>query len=264
MMELRYSIEVRDAAIGTNYMTTVGERPFDREARYDLRRPESFRKYLEVRAVFEAAMLLPAAPLLATQNRGDGRQVMLLPGLLTDDRSTWPLRRFLQFLGYETLPWGLGRNYGQPEKDVDRIIDRISGVRRRDEPITLIGWSLGGVIARGVALRDPVAVREVITLGTPVEGGPKYTAAGDRFAARQGINLDDLERHIHEINAAGINCPLTVIYSRSDGVVGWRAAIDRYNAHARHERVPGSHFGLGVNPLVWKLIAQTLSATGTP
>lgn len=238
-----------------------GSKPFDRGAKYDLRRPEGFLKYLEIRAILEAATLLPAAPVLATQARGDGRQVMLLPGLFTDDRSTFPLRRFLQYLGYAALPWGLGRNFGQPEKDVARVFDRITALQPGKKPITLIGWSLGGVIARGVALRYPSAVREVITLGTPVEGGPKYTAAGDRFAARQGIDLDKFEQHVHEINKQGVNCPLTIIYSRSDGVVGWRAAIDRYNTHAKHVRVPGSHFGLGVNPLVWRLIAKTLSGT---
>lgn len=244
---------------GSTGTTNRAGRASEREAEYDLRRPESILKYLEIRAILEAATLLPAAPVLATQARGDGRQVMLLPGLFTDDRSTFPLRRFLQYLGYEALPWGLGRNLGQPEKDVTRVIARITAMQRGNEPMTLIGWSLGGVIARGVALLHPSAVREVITLGTPVEGGPKYTAGGDRFAARQGIDLDDLERHVHEINQRGVNCPLTIIYSRSDGVVGWRAAIDRYNTHAYHVRVPGSHLGLGVNPLVWRLIAQTLS-----
>lgn len=243
----------------TTGTTTPAGPVFDREAEYDLRRPTSILKYFEIRAILEAASLLPAAPLLASQARGDGRQVMLLPGLFTDDRATFPLRRFLQYLGYEAMPWGLGRNLGQPEKDVARVIDRITALQRGNEPITLIGWSLGGVIARGVALLHPNSVREVITLGTPVEGGPKYTAAGDRFAARQGIDLDDFERHVHAINQRGVTCPLTIIYSRSDGIVGWRAAIDRYNTHAYHERVPGSHLGLGVNPLVWRLIAKTLS-----
>jgi len=61
-----------------------------------------------------------------------------------------------------------------------------------------------------------------------------------------------------------MSCPLTVIYSRGDGIVDWRAAIDRYNPQAVHQRVVGSHLGLGVNPLVWRTIAQTLTGSPTP
>ena len=244
-------------------MAEASVQSFDRESEFQLKRPPGIARLFEARALVEAFTLFPAAPLLLSQSRGDGRQVMLIPGFLADDRSMWPLRRFLNHLGYDSLPWNLGRNTGSPEKAAGRVIDQISEVRRKDEPITLIGWSLGGVIAREVARREPETVREVITLGTPVEGGPKYTATGDRFARLQNVDLDDLERHIHEVNQKGIERPLTVIYSRGDGIVDWRAAIDRYNPHARHERVVGSHIGLGVNPLVWRIIAKTMAASGS-
>lgn len=244
-------------------MNTTNILHADRESLYRLKPPGPLRRFLEARAVFEAFLLLPSAPLLLSQHRGDGRQIMLLPGFGTGDRSTWPLRRFLEYLGYDPLPWGLGRNNGQPEADARRVVERLVSVRRNDEPITLVGWSLGGVIAREVARLEPESVREVITLGTPVEGGPKYTAAGTLFAKRQKIDLEAFERHVHEINKQGIACPLTVIYSRGDGIVDWRASIDRYNPQARHKRVVGSHLGLGVNPLVWRLIAKTLTESPT-
>lgn len=230
-----------------------------REARFGLKRPHPVRRLLELRALLEAALLVPSAPVLAAQQRGDGRQVMTLPGFLGDDGVMWPLRRYLNYLGYEALPWNIGRNYGRPEQDAERIIGELNNVRRPDEPITLIGWSLGGVIAREVARRAPEAVREVITLGTPVEGGPKYTTTAKHFARRQKIDLDQLEQHIHELNLHRIECPLTIFYSRSDAIVDWRAAIDRYNPQARHRRVAGSHMGLVVSPLIWRQLARTLS-----
>lgn len=245
-------------------MTKTSSSPPDRESLYRLKRPGLVRRLLEARAVFEAFLLLPATPLLLSQHRGDGRQIMLLPGFGTGDASMWPLRRFLGHLGYDALPWNLGRNNGQPESDARRVVERLASVRRKDEPITLVGWSLGGVIAREVARLAPASVREVITLGTPVEGGPKYTAAGALFAKRQKIDLEAFERHVHELNKQGIKCPLTVIYSRGDGIVDWRASIDRYNPHARHKRVVGSHLGLAVNPLVWRLIARTLTESPRP
>lgn len=236
----------------------------ERQAHYELQSPNPALKYLEPRALLEAVALLPAAPLLASQTRGDGRQVMLLPGFMADERAMWPLQRYLQYLGYEALPWGIGRNNGRPEQDAGRVLEQIHAVRRADEPITLIGWSLGGVIAREIARREPGLVREVITLGTPVEGGPKYTATSRQFAQNKKIDLDALERRIHEMNSHGIECPLTVLYSRSDGIVDWRAAIDRYNPHARHKRIRGSHLGMAFNPVVWRFVARTLAETASP
>jgi hypothetical protein len=104
----------------------------------------------------------------------------------------------------------------------------------------------------------------VITLGTPVEGGPKYTSIGDFYARGRGIDLDDFEAHVHNVNARGIDAPLTVVFSRSDAVVGWRAAIDRYNPHARHVEVRSSHIGLGTNPAVYRVIARTLAGKSVP
>ena len=96
-------------------------------------------------------------------------------------------------------------------------------------------------------------------MGTPVEGGPKYTSIGGLYAHAKGIDLDDFEAHVHSVNTRGIEAPLTVIFSRTDAVVGWRAAIDRYNPHARHVEVRSSHLGLGANPSVYRIIAQTLA-----
>ncbi len=67
----------------------------------------------------ENSALLPATPWRAHQPGGDGRSVMLLPGFCSDDRAPWPLRSFLSCLGYSALPWGLGRDQGQPEQDAD-------------------------------------------------------------------------------------------------------------------------------------------------
>ncbi|MDJ0749342.1 MAG: alpha/beta hydrolase [Woeseiaceae bacterium] len=241
-------------------MTDAATAVIERRQRYELQSPNRALKFLEPRALLEAFSLVPAAPFLAKQAKGDGRQIMLLPGFMADERAMWPLQRYLQHLGYDALPWGIGRNNGRPEEDAERVLERIHEVRRSDEPITLIGWSLGGVIAREIARREPDLVREVITLGTPVEGGPKYTATGRQFAQRSGIDLDSLEQRIHELNTHGIDCPLTVLYSRSDGIVDWRAAIDRYNPQARHKRIRGSHLGMAFNPVVWRFVARTLAA----
>ena len=176
-----------------------------------------------------------------------------------------PLGRYLSYLGYDVHEWGLGRNDGH----VDRYTEEI-GQRARElhdtlgEPLTLVGWSLGGVIARETARLFPSCVREVITLGTPVLGGPKYTAAAERFAAQANIDLDEFEKEVHARNSVGIRQPLTSIFSKSDGIVGWQASVDRYNAHARNIEVSSSHFGLGANGRVWRLIADILADSSAP
>jgi len=216
---------------------------------------------LEARAPLEGLSLLATWPWLALMPRGDGRPVVLAPGYGAGDGSMYPLYQFLDWLGYDAHHWGLGRNRGKVPHYIRELTERISELRsrRRGAPVTLIGWSLGGVVMREVARDRPDLVREVITLGTPVIGGPKYTRVGKFFAQRENIDLDELEREIHRRNLKPIECPLTCIYSKTDGIVAWRASIDSYNPHARNIHVPGSHLGLAFNPLVWRVIARTLA-----
>ena len=244
------------------YLDTDTKAPA-RAERHGLSQPSPWLKLLEPRAALETLCLVPTSPLWATRERGDGRPIMLIPGFMAADGSTWPLRQYLSYLGYDARPWDQGRNRGVPQEDAAKLAARLDDIVTADAPITLIGWSLGGVIARETARLRPDAVREVITLGTPVEGGPKYTLTADYYAAQPGGDLDAFEQHVHNINRNGITQPLTIIYSTSDGVVGWQAAIDRYNPQARHVRVAGSHFGLATNPRVWLEIEKTLRLGAT-
>lgn len=197
-------------------------------------------------------------PSLLFAPRGDGRPIMLLPGYGASEASMTPLARFLQLIGYSVRQWDLGRNRGK----VDQYSREIAGqlVARYDAPVTLIGWSLGGVVAREAARLQPDRVREVITMGTPVIGGPKYTSAARRFAASESLDLDKFEREVHARNLVGLTCPITAIYTDRDGVVSPASSQDPYNPQTRMVKVGGGHFGLGINPRVWRIIADTLAA----
>lgn len=73
---------------------------------------------------------------------------------------------------------------------VDRFYDRVlERHAATGKTISLIGWSLGGVLAREVARDLPELVDRVITMGTLVSGGPKYTAAAP-VLLRRGQDLD--------------------------------------------------------------------------
>jgi esterase/lipase len=205
------------------------------------------------------------APQLALAPKGDGRPVMLIPGYGTDERSMRPLGHYLEFLGYDVYDWALGRNRGDVENDIQRVGKRTKQIHdaRDNSPVTLIGWSLGGVSAREAARLFEPYVREVITLGTPIIGGPKYTSVGRRFAEMSNLDLDAFEMEVHQRNSIGIKQPVTSIYSKTDGVVSWRASVDSYNPQARNIEVNSSHFGLGANGKVWRLIANLLGESAT-
>ena len=226
-----------------------------------LERPAKLLGLLEARAPIEGLSLLAAWPSLALMPRGDGRPVVLAPGYGAGDAAMYPLFRYLRWLGYDMHHWGLGRNRGNVPKYIEALTARVRDLQDQNggAAVTLIGWSLGGVIMREIAREHPDLVREVITLGTPIIGGPKYTRVAERFSGRHNIDLDHLELEIHRRNLRAIPCPLTSIYSKSDGIVAWRASIDSYNPHARNVHVPGSHLGLVFNPLVWRVVAMTLA-----
>jgi pimeloyl-ACP methyl ester carboxylesterase len=102
----------------------------------------------------------------------------VLPGFGAGDGSTLVLRRYLRFLGYSVRGWSLGVNAGDVRALMPRVLERVERLAERvREPVALVGWSLGGVLAREVARESPGLVRRVITLGSPIVGGPKYTAA---------------------------------------------------------------------------------------
>lgn len=225
--------------------------------------PSRLATLLEVRAPFDWASLVYRAPKLASAPRGDGRPVMLLPGYRADEASLRPLRRYLDYLGYATWDWGLGRNRGDVENDIVRVALRCTQIREAENgaAVTLIGWSLGGVVAREVARLHEKEVREVITMGTPIVGGPKYTTVAARFAEIASIDLDKFEQEVHQRNLQGIRQPVTSIYSKSDGIVDWRASVDTYNPQALNLEVRSTHFGMGGNANIWLLIAQILAGS---
>src|SRR3954451_524094 len=119
-----------------------------------------------VQAVGDFGFLAAVAPVLARSPRGDGHTVLVFPGLGGDDQSTQVLRRFLRSLGYDVHGWGLGRNRG-PDQETRRGLAQAlrTAHGRREQPISLIGWSMGGVYARELAAANPHVVRQVITMG---------------------------------------------------------------------------------------------------
>ena len=123
----------------------------------------------------------------------------------------------------------------------------------------LVGWSLGGYLAREVARERPDLVERVLTLGAPVVGGPTYTASAPMYA-RRGFDLAEIGAAVLVREARPIEVPVLAIYSRSDGIVAWRACIDRFDSpRVEHHEVRSSHLGLVRSPAVFRRIAGLLA-----
>ena len=228
-----------------------------------LEAPAPAHLFREARGLIELPRLLFRSPELARQPRGHGQPVLVLPGYGAGDLSTIVLKSYLRLLGYRARGWGLGRNNGKALEMLPKVLDRAAFLaRRRQCKIHVIGWSLGGYLARELARDRPDLVGQVITLGTPVVGGPKYTVVAESFR-RLGIDVDAIAAEVEKRNRISLSTPVTAIYSRNDAIVAWKACIDRSATNIEHVEVGTTHFGLGFSPEVYKIIARRLAAASS-
>lgn len=225
----------------------------------DLRAPEP-RPLKELATIREMARLprywLGMRVGLQPAPRGSAK-VLVVPGFLTSDSSTWALRRTLRRLGHDVHGWGLGTNRG----DVEALLPLVTARTRelaRSGPVHLVGWSLGGVLAREVARDEPQLVAQVITLASPIVGGPKYTVAARRYRER-GVDVDAIAAQVAARDEVPITVPITALYSPHDGIVCPAACIDRVHDHVTHIEVDTNHTGFGFSPRVHAIVADLLA-----
>jgi pimeloyl-ACP methyl ester carboxylesterase len=211
------------------------------------------------RAMAEFGLLVAALPLRQLLPVGDKQPVLVLPGLLADDDSTWALRRILRDLGYRVHGWRLGRNLGPTAATVTGLQNRLIDLRSRyDSEVSVIGWSLGGIYARILARHTPTAVRQVITLGSPIRLAHERQSRARR-AYNRYAHLHVLPREWPLESGDALPVPATSIYSRYDGIVAWQACLDVPSARAENIAVVGSHLGFGYHPAVIWAVADRLA-----
>jgi pimeloyl-ACP methyl ester carboxylesterase len=220
--------------------------------------PSRTLQLLELRAFSEFGAALALLPLLRRAARGDGHPVLVLPGLIASDTSTRPLRTYLADRGYDVHGWGLGRNMGLRPGLEAKLKARLRELHRASgRKVSIVGWSLGGVFAREIASTVPDAVRNVITLGSPIRGNPRSTNAWRVYEWASGQSVDDPK--LRPPRAAAPPVPTTSIYSRTDGIVAWQCSVEAPSDHAESIEVMGSHCGLGVNASVLYAVADRLA-----
>ena len=226
-----------------------------------IRAPSKALLMMEMRAMPELFGFSMSWPTLAAiAPRGDGQPVLVLPGLITSDRSTVALRSLLSTLNYPTYGWEMGRNYGPLPGVEEGLKDRLKTLAEKHErKVSIVGWSLGGIYARQLAKLMPDHVRQVITLGSPFNGDPHATNAWRVYQIASGETVDHKDEHMGGAIADTPPVPTTAIYSKTDGICAWQNCLEKATDHTENIEVKGSHCGLGHHPAAAYAITDRLA-----
>ena len=216
----------------------------------------------EGRALLEVGLGLATAPLFRLAPRGDGHPVLVLPGFMASDRSTGHLRDVLTKLGHAAEGWDLGRNTGGIARLRELLFARLDALAQKTgRRVSLVGWSLGGVLARDLALHRPAYIRQVITLGSPFSGdiGANNVRRLYEMVAGEPIRRRPDAAHVARL-AGDLGMPATAIFSKTDGVVNWRTCVLTPGPQAENIEIRGaSHMALGFNPAALWAVADRLA-----
>ena len=194
---------------------------------------------------------------LAKRYRGDGRPVIVLPGLFTSDARTKMLRRVLTNADYRTYGWGLGYNMPIRADIFERFGAQVDDVQQREgAAVTLIGWSLGGLIARGYAAHAPKHIAGVITLGSPFSGNPRsnrawkiYEMVADHKVDAPPITFD---------RSAKPPVPTAAIWSARDGIITVESARGQPSERDQAVEIRCGHFAMSCAPDALEAVLKLL------
>ena len=204
--------------------------------------------------------------------RGDGSPVLLIPGFTAGDWSLGTLARWLGRVGYRPYLSGIDLNVGCPQRTMQLVGWRVEKIARESgQRVTIIGHSLGGVLARAIAAGNPGYVRQVVALGSPIHDG--WAGVQDQIRPTlQAIqsywqNFSDERENCGTSECscafvAAVFAPtleksrFSAIYTRRDEVVQWQSCID--DAGSNFE-VSGLHASLIVNREVYRILGSILA-----
>ncbi|MEM9821319.1 MAG: alpha/beta hydrolase [Bacteroidota bacterium] len=210
----------------------------------------------ELHSVIKPIQLFSQIRGLTKDRRGQGQRIILIPGWKSHETVMYPIKKYLAFLGYAPEYWGLGINHGNIERYRDTMVEQLMA-QNSEEQVTLIGWSLGGLVAREIAREIPNKVSSVITYGTPVIGGPRYTIGNNFYRESE---IEAIIEQLEELDRTNpIKVPMSIIFTKKDSFVAWPACLDKTSKNVKHYEVDSTHLSLGIDPQVWKIVARHLA-----
>lgn len=205
----------------------------------------------------QAALLWKTLP---EHLHGGGRPVLLLPGYGMPAGSMELVRRYLARLGYQPELWTLGTNDGDMKRSLPFVqtdVDRLA--QKSGQAVSMVGWSLGGTMSRECAREQPETVARIVTLGSPVVGGPKYTAFKPLFE-RKGFDLERAASTVLSRYRKPLQTPVTAAYCKRDSIVHWQACIDRFSPNVTHVEVKTPHMAMPFSAEILTLLHDHLGA----
>jgi pimeloyl-ACP methyl ester carboxylesterase len=158
----------------------------------------------------------------------------------------------------------MGRNTGGVARMQSALLDRLKEIHAdTGRKISIVGWSLGGIYARHLALQAPDMVRRVVTLASPFANDVRATNATRLYEALSGETVEQTSE-LQQAIAGDLPVPATSMYSKTDGIVNWRTCLLHPSATAENIEVRlASHVGFGVNPAaLWALADRLAQAEG--
>lgn len=226
----------------------------------------------EARFGFEFAGLLADAGLHPPRRQPDAPPVLLIPGFMAGDTSLFVLRSWLRLRGHAVGMSGIRVNVDCAERAVTRLQEHLRAFASAEgAPVIVIGQSRGGMLARCLAVREPELVTTLITLGSPVLDQLAVSVPVLRIIrsvallAQFGIpgtfsracaDGDCCAQFRDDLSATlPASVKATAIFSRSDGIVDWRACLD---PDAEQVEVSSSHCGMAVNAEVYRVLERVL------
>ena len=193
---------------------------------------------------------------------GHGRPVLVIPGFRATDAMTGRLRGHLRRHDFRVHGWSQGANIGLTDQLIDGLVERFEALAEQyDEPVSVVGWSFGGVLARWLAHTYPAQVRQIVCLGSPWRAEGERTRATAMFErSRRKHGISDRARPMVDLLRGPVPVPCTAVYSKTDGIVPWRGcAVDAADSPpAENVVVPSSHVGMVANPLVLDVVVDRL------
>lgn len=190
------------------------------------------------------------------QQARNPQPVMLLPGFAAHPRRMRPLHDALGEAGHLAEDWGLGFNLGPTAENFEFLLRRVAMLARAyGQPVSLVGWSLGGLFAREIACRRPETVARVITMGTPFSGDPHANNAWRAYQFVTGHAVD--EPPIETIGAPKPPVPTIALWSPRDGIIHPRSAAGWPHERDRAVALRCTHLGFsGCPEVVAEVLAQ--------
>jgi pimeloyl-ACP methyl ester carboxylesterase len=194
--------------------------------------------------------------LLAAAPRGDGHAVLLLPASLQADPYTACVRQLLAALGYAPYGWELGVNLGPTAHLLRGALNRLAELSQLHGPVSVVGFSMGGLFARWLAQREPAQVRRVITVCSPFSDPARslFVPLDRVLHLWPGVDLRSLAEEV----GRPLTVPGSFLFTRDDGVVAWEHCCDQ-SPGAENIEITGPHVLIAQNPETLRIVAEVLA-----